>query len=374
MKARLGSIAFLLSSVAVGISWLSLQPSLVQLLDAVRRLAPDTAPEAENLARIQGLLPYYLALDLLLPALIGFALLYFAVGRPLLEAEGAIEQLGRLDLSLTPPAKGGALVARMQAALTRVAEALKDEQTRTRSQLASLREAHAKLARAQTELVASERLATVGKLAAGVAHEVGNPLSGILGYLSIVRAQAKGNPEVREYIDRIDSEVQRINQIVRGLLELGRAADVALVPVDVEPIVQTCVRLVRVGPEFAKVNVVVDATPGVVARVDPAKLSQVLLNLVINAAQALSGLGEIRVRVRREGSWVMVEVEDTGPGIPPEVMPRLFEPFFSTKLPGKGTGLGLAVSKHLAGAMGGDVTAANGANGGALFTVRLQAA
>ncbi len=98
--------------------------------------------------------------------------------------------------------------------------------------------------------------------------------------------------------------------------------------------------------------------PGLLARADAGPLSQIVINLLLNAAQAMGGQGQVRVSTRREGGEVRLEVEDTGPGIPSEVMPRLFEPFFTTK-EGKGTGLGLAVSLHLAQSMGGRLTAEN---------------
>jgi signal transduction histidine kinase len=235
----------------------------------------------------------------------------------------------------------------------------------------SLREANARLARAQTELVSSERLATVGRLAAGVAHEVGNPLSGILGYVSLARMKAN-TPELKDFLERINHEVQRIDRIIRGLLDLGRPGSASLGPVEVGSVVETCVRLVRAAPELAGVTVELGLEPGLVARADPGPLSQIVINLLLNAAQAMGGQGRVRVTTRREDGEARVVVEDAGPGIPVEVMPRLFEPFFTTK-GREGTGLGLAVSLRLAQVMGGRLRAENVPEGGARFTVSLPA-
>jgi C4-dicarboxylate-specific signal transduction histidine kinase len=261
----------------------------------------------------------------------------------------------------------------VQATLRRTAEALQAERALTSEQLQALREAHGRLSRAQTELVASERLATVGRLAAGVAHEIGNPLSGVLGYLSLARERARGQPAVLELLTAIDDELQRINQIVRGLLDLGRPPGAELELVPLQPVVERCVRLARAGPEFTHVEVNVSVEDGLVARAQGGPLGQVLLNLLLNAAQAMEGRGQIEVRARRQGAEVVVTVSDSGPGIPPEVLPSIFEPFFTTKSAGQGTGLGLAISRHLVGGMGGRLEA-KAASRGALFAVHLTAA
>ncbi|MDY7228460.1 sensor histidine kinase [Hyalangium rubrum] len=371
MKWRIASVAFLLGSLSTGLSWLTLQPALIRLLDVTRRLAPPDSPEAEVLSRVRGFLPFALALDLLVLAVLVYFVLDLTVGRPLRATEMAVEQLGRLELNLPPVSQGGPLMSRIQSALNRMAEALRREQALTRSQVEALQQANARLARAHTELVSAERLATVGKLAAGVAHEVGNPLAGILGYLSLARMKAT-SPELKEYLGHIDHEVHRIDSIVRGLLDLGRPRPATLAPVDMSQVVETCVRLVRAGPELSHVEVDFTLEPGLLARADAGPLSQIVINLLLNAAQAMKGQGRVRVSTRREGSEALLAVEDTGPGIPPEVMPRLFEPFFTTK-EGKGTGLGLAVSLHLTQSMGGRLTAENVQGSGARFTLHLPA-
>ena len=371
MKGRIASVAFLLGSLSTGLSWLTLQPALIQLLDLARRLAPPESPEAEVISRVKGFLPFALGLDLLAVGVLVYVVLELTVGRPLRATEAAVEQLGRLELDLPPVSQGGPLLSRFQSALNRMADALRREQALTRSQLSELRQANERLARAQTELVSAERLATVGKLAAGVAHEVGNPLAGILGYLSLARMKSP-SPELKEYLEHIDREVHRIDGIVRGLLDLGRPRPTSLAPVDVGQVAETCVKLVRAGPELSQVKLDFALEPGLLARADAGPLSQIVINLLLNAAQAMGGQGAVRLSTRREDGEVQLVVEDTGPGIPKDVMPRLFEPFFTTK-EGKGTGLGLAVSLHLARSMGGRLTAQNASSGGARFIVHLTA-
>lgn len=370
MKWRIASVAFLLSVVGTGLTWLTLQRPLLALMDAVRQCAAHGPAEASVLARTVGSLPFLLAWDLLLLTVMAYGVLDFMVGRPLRRTEDAVEQLGRLELDVSLPESPGPLLSRIQRALSRMMVALQGEQETTLRQMEALRAANARLAQAQTELISAERLATVGRLAAGVAHEVGNPLAGILGYLSLAGARVKDS-EVQEYLARIDHEVQRIDGIVRGLLEIGRPGWERLGPVDVGHVVETCVQLVKAGRDFSQVEVCLALTPGLLARADSGPLSQIVINLLLNAVQAMGGQGVVRLSTRSEEGDVLLVVEDTGPGIPAEVMPHLFEPFFTTKAPGQGTGLGLAVSLHLTEGMGGRLTAENAPGGGARFSVRL---
>src|SRR6218665_225227 len=372
MKWRIASVAFLFSAVGTGLTWLTLQRPLLSLMELVRHCAAHGALESASLTRTLGSLPFLLGLDLVLLPAVSYVVLDFMVGRPLRRTERVVEQLGRLELDVSLPESPGPLLARIQRALSRMRGALQEEQETTRYQMEALRAANARLSQARTELVAAERLATVGRLAAGVAHEVGNPLAGILGYLSLAGARAK-EPEVQEYLARIDHEVQRIDGIVRGLLEIGRPGQERLVPVDVGRVVETCVQLVKAGRDFSLVRWELALVPGLFAWADPGCLSQIVINLLLNAVQAMEGQGVVRLSSRGEGRDATLVVEDTGPGIAAEVMPRLFEPFFTTQQPGQGTGMGLAVSLHLAESMKGRLWAENIPAGGARFCLRLPA-
>jgi len=375
MRLRTVSLAFLLAMVCTGVSWLTWQPLALRLVDALQRLSIPGSPERALVSGLRHTLPLLLAADLALCFAVAYLVLHLSVLRPLRGAERAIEQLGQLRLETDLPferAAGSPLLARVQSALARLAEALRKEQSTTRRQLAELTAANQRLAHAQTELLASERLATVGKLAAGVAHEVGNPLAGILGYLSLAQGKTQ-DPQLRDFLARIEAEVQRIDQIVRGLLDLGRPAKGAATPVELAPLVENCVRLLGKSAELASVEVEISVEPGLMARADPGPLAQILINLLLNAAQAMGGRGRVQVLGRRDGDRVRLELSDSGPGIPAAVLPHIFEPFFTTRERGHGTGLGLAISLHLATTMGGSLTAGNRPEGGARFTLALPA-
>ena len=373
MKLRIAAIAFLLAVLAAGLTWLSFQPVIFRLVEALRVASPAGTAPRQILRSAQEMLPVYLVLDVLILVLVTFGMLWITVARPLASVEREMQKLERLDWELEEKG-GGPLLTRFLASLRRTAGALQAERDVTRRQLADLGAANAQLTRAQAELVASERLATVGRLAAGVAHEIGNPLSGLLGWVSLARSRSASDPELTGYLREMESEVRRIDGIVQSLLDLGRPPRPELGPVPVAALVRSAAKLVGSGPEFREVAVETSVDDGLVALADPGRLSQVVINLLINAAQAIGGPGTIRVEGAREGARVRIAVLDSGPGVPQELRERIFEPFFTTKSGGKGTGLGLAVSQHLLRAMSGDIAVGESSGGGGKFTVTLPAA
>jgi two-component system, NtrC family, sensor kinase len=218
----------------------------------------------------------------------------------------------------------------------------------------------------QEKLVQSEKLAGIGRLAAGFAHELGNPLSVILGYVMLHGRRAEGR--LGRDLAAVEQEALRCREIVQDLLELARPDHVrAAAPVDLHALCEEVVGAVAAAGQLPPARVAV-AGEGVAHGSRP-KLRQVLVNLVRNAAEAAGAAGEVDVRVRADGAFAVVEVSDNGPGIPAEARGRLFEPFFTTKA--TGTGLGLAVSRAIARGHGGDLTLADRRGGGACFTLSV---
>ena len=370
MRLRIASIAMLFGAVITALSWITLQSSLKALIDSVQTFAPAGTQTHQMVVHLQRVLPFYLSFDLVVATVLVYGVLHWTVGRPLAAAEQSIEQLSNASLSV-PFDSGGPLLSRLQRALRRMAEALLNEQETARAQLTELKAKNQQLIRAQSELVASDRLATVGKLAAGVAHEVGNPLSGILGYLSLLQSRANATPEQLDLAKRIEGEVHRIDQIVRSLLELGRPSRGQAGPVELAPVLDSSLKLLASGPEFRQVKCQLKVEPGLCASCEAGPLSQVVINLMLNAAQAMGGEGALELSASTVNGRAELSFRDHGPGLSPQVQARLFEPFFTTKAAGKGTGLGLAVSRHLIEVMKGELTAGNHPDGGAVFTVRL---
>jgi len=217
----------------------------------------------------------------------------------------------------------------------------------------------------QDRLVESEKLAGIGRLAAGVAHEINNPLGVILGYAKLLRKRAE--PAAAEDLAVIEEETLRAKEIVDGLLDLSRLLPAGTEQVDLRALSDEVVSRLREARLLEGVNVSVEGAASAAGH--PEKLRQVLVNLVRNAAEAAGDGGRLSVAVAERDGSAVVSVADSGPGIPPEGRARLFEPFFTTK-PG-GTGLGLAVSRAIARAHGGDLVAEAPDGGGARFALRL---
>jgi C4-dicarboxylate-specific signal transduction histidine kinase len=353
VRLRLLITSVLIAVVAVVPTWASLQPLL-------RRAAVP--------GDWVGLSQLVLAADFVLSALLTYLLLHFTFARPIERIGASVRELvGHDD-------HGGPLLLRLDRALRRLSLDLASERLLNQQRLSELTASRDSLVRLQAELVANDRLATVGKLAAGVAHEVGNPLAGILGYLSVVRMRARESPELLDLVSRIEAEVQRIDLIVRSLLELGRPSRGPTGPLDVRTVIESSVRLLGASREFEGVKLELDVPPSLWLRAEAGPLSQVLINLLINAAQAMKGQGTIWIRGgAEEGRRGFVVVEDAGPGLSDAIKARLFEPFFTTKEAGKGTGLGLAVSRHLLAQFDGKLVAGDRPGGGARFTIDLPA-
>ena len=217
----------------------------------------------------------------------------------------------------------------------------------------------------QGKLLQSEKLASVGRLAAGVAHEINNPLGVILGYTRLMRKRA--DAATKEDLAVIEEETLRCKEIVAGLLDLSRPQQVGREEV---PLRQECEEIVaRLGEAKLLDGVRVEIEGAASAQGHPTRLKQVLSNLIRNAVEATGPGGHVTVTVGQHAQETLVAVRDSGPGLDDTALSRLFEPFFTTKE--KGTGLGLAVSRAIARAHGGDIEAANAPGGGAVFTLRL---
>ncbi|HYA97779.1 MAG TPA: ATP-binding protein, partial [Methylomirabilota bacterium] len=226
----------------------------------------------------------------------------------------------------------------------------------------------------QTRWLQTEKLAGIGQMVSGIAHELSSPLTSILGYTHLLR---RGKDGAREEVEMIHREAERAHRMLRQLLESGRETAPQRKAVSVNHLVQRAMELRALGKASHRICVEVDLDPAApLVEGDEDQILQVVTNLIANAEQAMeasgSFAGTIRVSTRlSEGGGVRLEVADDGPGIPPALMQRIFEPFFTTKPAGVGTGLGLAIVMEIARAHGGQVHAANRSEGGAVFTVEL---
>ncbi len=247
-------------------------------------------------------------------------------------------------------------------ALSDMSEALERQTTDLQKAVSELREANASLRRAQDGLDRSERLASVGRLAAGVAHEVGNPMGAVLAFLDLVGRDEDLSERSRGYLGRALEQCQRVRRILGQLLDFSRPPRPTPSEFDLAEAAEQSVSLVVAQERYADIDfeVVSAGAPGssrVVA--DESVVGQILLNLVLNAADAVARVESPSVRLTvaarsgEEAGTVVCSVEDNGPGVDPEDRRRIFDPFFTTKPPGEGTGLGLATALRLAEEMNG---------------------
>jgi two-component system NtrC family sensor kinase len=220
-----------------------------------------------------------------------------------------------------------------------------------------LQAAHAEQARARQRGVETERLAALGSLVAGVAHEVNNPLAGLKNCVRRLERSELAEGKRREYLALMEEGLGRIEDVVRQLLDFGRPHPPRLEPVAAERLVGESLALVRPMLERQGARAtIVDPDPGASVIADRRLAEQAIVNLLLNAAYVTPAGGELRVRLRRRAGQVGIAVEDDGPGIPPEVRDRILDPFFSTKPEGEGTGLGLSVTRTILDAHGGELT------------------
>jgi PAS domain S-box-containing protein len=232
------------------------------------------------------------------------------------------------------------------------------------------------LARQQAARIQSEKLADMGTLLAGVAHELNNPLTVVSGYSSILR-QTLGDGPSRERVDRIATAAERCVRIVRNFLALARQHPPERQRVTPNQIVREAVELLAYPLRVDNVDVRLELAEDLPTLwADPHQLHQVVVNLITNAHQAMHGSASsrrltIRTRFEAAGSRVVLEVIDTGSGIPPEVLGRIFEPFFTTKPVGQGTGLGLPLCRGIVEGHGGTIRATSEVGEGTTLTIEL---
>ena len=226
-------------------------------------------------------------------------------------------------------------------------------------------------------LTQSEKLAALGQFVAGIAHELNNPLQGVLGHLELLRATGAFPRQLRREVQTIYREADRAAKIVRNLLVFAGSRRLERRAVSLNAMVQKVVALRLAACRALDIEVVRhydEKLPRVQS--DPLLLHQVFLNIVMNAEQAIAATGRhgrIEITTRTAGNRIVATVRDSGDGIPPDALSRIFEPFYTTKDVGKGTGLGLAIAYGIVQEHGGHIAAANHPDGGAMFTVELPA-
>jgi hypothetical protein len=356
----------------------------------------------KHLAQSQRIVLISIILDALVLIIFGSFLLSRVLVRPIKDLVRLTQKISEGDFSQIIEVSSKNEIGQLVVSFNRMSERLKENKTRLEDHLISLETTNKKLRQTQEELVRTEKLASIGRFAAGIAHEVGNPLGAILGYTGILQQEGLQAEESKDYLKRIEKEIERINNIVRELLDFARPTRHEIKPLDVNQAIENTVSLLSYQKNFKDMETLLDLKRDLpMIQGDESQLSQVLMNVIINAVDAMPKGGILKIqtdesrvedslgdlfpqiysprrksdpiesnysRLRKADSLstlftkvsegehlVRIRVSDTGTGIRTEDLERIFDPFFTTKSPDKGTGLGLSVSLRIIESMGGEI-------------------
>jgi signal transduction histidine kinase len=376
----------------------------------------------ETHSRSQATIFLYILFDTFLLVAVGSFLLSRVIVNPLKKLVQMSEKIAEGNLASMSGPAGGDEVGKLFSSFNHMASRLREDRAKMEEYIQSLEEVNRELRRAQNEVIRSEKLASIGRLAAGVAHEVGNPTGAILGYLDLLSKGGMPKEEEGEILKRAENEAERIRRIVRDLLDFSRPSRGGEEEVDVNAVIANALSLLshekKVREQVRVITEFQDDLPK--WKGDPHQLQQVMINLFLNAGDAMTSSNmagvckgkKLRVstrslsseeisesaqslpRRRKEDSPTMdysllrrratpeplpgeilslvrVEVEDTGPGIPKEAIGKIFDPFYSTKPPGEGTGLGLAICLRILESYGGRLLVESQEGEGATFIILL---
>lgn len=339
----------------------------------VSRVDPVTT-KATALAGITG---FYMGASAI--ALLVFA--YFGltrwIVRPILSLDTAAEKVIEGARHLDPIERAPPELVTLSRSLSAMTARIRGEEEALRRKIEEVESTTDELRAAQASLVRSERLATVGRLSAGLAHEIGNPLSAVVGLCDLAQDDSSTEAERRDYIARIKREAERIHRVITDLLTYARpvrpstenrSGSVADAVEQVRALLEPQKALADLTLKF-EVDGRLPAVP-----LPDGELVQIVLNLVMNAADASGQQGQILVKATRGGQGVLLSVEDNGPGVADEVKDSLFEPFVTTKDIGRGTGLGLSVSRGLLESAGATISLDLAYTSGARFVIDLPTA
>ncbi len=308
--------------------------------------------------------------------LIGFGL--YLLGRNVVRPIRRLMEMTRTvaagELGRSLPVEGPREIAELAGSFNAMVAALKESRAETEATIRSLRQTNQDLSRTRDELVRSEKMASVGHLAAGMAHEIGNPLGAVVGYLGLLRAELPEGTE-REIAERTLAETERIDRLVRDLLDFAAPGKSEPEEVDSAAVLAEAVDMLTHQGAFKGLLVENRLPPGLPATlIARHKLLQVFVNLMINARDASSAGGTLWFEGGSDDRWVRISLGDEGEGMSPEVAAHIFDPFYTTKAPGKGRGLGLAVCHRVIEEAGGRIEVSSEPGKGSVFMICLKKA
>jgi two-component system, NtrC family, sensor kinase len=347
--------------------------------------------ELDNIYRVlrntQKVLFVYFVINLLVLALIGLYLILNVAVKPVERIVKRAEEFREEDDLFVLSGNTNNEFDKLSKALNRLLKRVARDKEELMENISSLEKSNTDLKRAQNDVVRAEKLASVGRLSAGIAHEVGNPIGIIIGYLELLKQKDIPDDERNEYITRAENEINRINGIIRQLLDISRPSDGKPEVVKVHEIIENIAEIVKFQPFTSGIDLKTSLDAGE-DRVlsDPNQLRQIFLNLIINAVDAVSSsknrnTGKLLIRSEvipgsdneaiSNRPVLKISFIDNGSGVSEKNIGNIFDPFYTTKEPGKGTGLGLFVSFALIEGMGGKIKAESVEGEGTTMSIYL---
>jgi two-component system NtrC family sensor kinase len=301
-----------------------------------------------------------------------WAFTHVAVNRPIKRLLRGTKRVRAGDMDTCIPVASDDEIGHLAASFNEMVSELKEAKNTGQMRSRALEKKIEELKNTQMQLVRSEKLASLGKLSAGVAHEINNPLATVLTYCYLLKRKATGTVSDMEKIEIMISEITRCSQIVKGLLDFAREDEPVKKSVDLDEVLDRTLGLISNQSIFHNISIhrsKAEDLPRIMA--DGSQIQQVIMNIAINAAEAMREGGELFIDACVKGGFVQMEFRDTGHGIKPENITRIFDPFFSSKKGGRGTGLGLAVSYSIVERHGGEIEVTSTPDEGTSFFMRL---
>ncbi len=323
-----------------------------------------------------------LVVNILVITFIGFARFYSLTVRP-------VEQLIRLADSYEERGlpffshQSGGEYRQLHTSLHQMLERIDKDKRKLHQTIQSLEQANKQILATRQEMIQAEKLSSIGRLASGLAHEIGNPISIVQGYIELLKGSCS-EAEKKDFISRCEGELARVSTLLRELLDYARPETVSRTALSVHHILDTVIDLLQPQPMMAGIDLICsfEASDDIIEG-SKEQLQQIFINILINAADAIQSLlqadktlqGRICVTTsvipKNSTTFLLVQITDNGIGVPQEELHHIFDPFYTTKEPGKGTGLGLSVSFSHVESMGGEMHMTNNAECGVTFSLSL---
>ncbi len=346
-------------------------------------LSLSLSAEQGRLERSRQLFMMYFAIDFVLLLGFGSFILSRIVVSPINRLLTATDKITSGQYGQQLKVSGGAEMVRLAESFNAMSSTLHQKEHEVSGHVAALEKANRELNQAREEAVRTEKMASIGLLAAGMAHEIGTPLASIMGYSELISGEPLDNGTIQDYARRISHDCGRIDRIVRGLLDFSRPRNSVVELCNIQELAKRTVQLLSEQGALKGIHVTVSCDqPVPTVHVDPHQLQQVLINLTLNSRDAMPFGGEMAIRIEPDNTCrkadeigcggLRIDVIDSGIGIPKGNLSRIFDPFFTTKEPGKGTGLGLAISARIIEGFGGRIDVSSTPGAGTCFSIWLS--